>query len=176
LASIGHIAAGMVTARGYRYRQPTRWSIVTAMCFWSALSLLPDADVVGFRFGIRYAATWGHRGASHSLVFALALGVLIGWMGRPLGLPQLRTSLCAVCVLMSHGLLDTLTDGGLGCALLWPLSLTRYFAPWRPIPVAPIGRAFFSAAGLRVAGAELLLFLPLFVFSLWPRRVRRQPR
>ena len=38
-------------------------------------------------------------------------------------------------------------DGGLGCALFWPFDLTRYFAPWRPIPVAPIGMDFFSPHG-----------------------------
>jgi inner membrane protein len=132
--------------------------------------MLPDADVVGFRFGVRYAAVWGHRGATHSLAFALVLGLLIGWLSGWLGLPRLRTTLCAVAVLASHGLLDTLTDGGLGCALLWPFDHARYFAPWRPIPVAPIGRAFFSSTGLRVACAELLLFAPLFLYALWPRR------
>jgi inner membrane protein len=170
LASIGHVAVGMAAAKGYRQRQPTRWSIVTAMCVWSGLSLLPDADVVGFRFSVRYAAVWGHRGATHSLAFALVLGLLIGWLSGSLGLPRVRTTVYAVAVLASHGLLDTLTDGGLGCALLWPFDHTRYFAPWRPIPVAPIGRAFFSSAGLRVACAELLLFAPLFVYALWPRR------
>jgi hypothetical protein len=49
----------------------------------------------------------------------------------------------------------SLTDGGLGCALFWPFDLTRYFAPWRPIPVAPIGLAFLSPYGVRVAAAEL---------------------
>lgn len=170
MASIGHVAVGMAAAKSYRQRQPTRWSIFTAMCVWSGLSMLPDADVVGFRSGVRYAAVWGHRGATHSLAFALVLGLLIGWLSGWLGLPRLRTTLCAVAVLASHGLLDTLTDGGLGCALLWPFDHTRYFAPWRPIPVAPIGRAFFSSAGLRVACAELWLFAPLFLYALWPRR------
>ena len=67
------------------------------------------------------------------------------------------------------GLLDTLTDGGLGIALLWPFSDARYFAPWRPIPVAPIGRRLFGAAGLNLMLYECVLFLPLFVIGLWPR-------
>ena len=65
----------------------------------------------------------------------------------------------ATLVLASHGLLDTMTDGGLGAALLWPFSLTRYFAPWRPIPVAPIGLDFFTLDGAMVALTELVLFL-----------------
>ena len=64
-----------------------------------------------------------------------------------------------------------MTDGGLGCALLWPISLTRYFAPWRPIPVAPIGLGFLSIDGAFIALVELGLFLPVLVFALWRGRV-----
>jgi len=69
----------------------------------------------------------------------------------------------------SHGLLDTLTDGGLGVALLWPFSNTRYFAPWRPIPVAPIGSRLFEARGIHLMLHECVLFLPFFIFGLWPQ-------
>jgi inner membrane protein len=168
MASVGHIALGMAAARAYRRKQRVRWSAVTAMFLWSALSLLPDADVIGFRFGVRYADVWGHRGATHSLTFALLLGVGIGTIAAVFSAPPLRTGVCAIAVLASHGLLDTLTDGGLGCALLWPFDHHRYFAPWRPIPVAPIGRAYLSSYGLRVATVELLMFLPLIAYALWP--------
>jgi hypothetical protein len=63
-----------------------------------------------------------------------------------------------------------MTDGGLGAALLWPSSLTRYFAPWRPIPVAPIGLDFFTLDGATVALSELLLFLPLWLFAFRMRQ------
>jgi inner membrane protein len=75
----------------------------------------------------------------------------------------------AAAVLVSHPLLDTLTDGGLGCALFWPFDTQRYFAPWNPIPVAPIGRALFSRVGPFVMLTELALFAPVFVYALWPR-------
>ena len=52
---------------------------------------------------------------------------------------------------LSHGLLDMLTNGGLGVALFVPMSNERYFFPWRPITVSPIGLSrFVSAWGLRV--------------------------
>ena len=70
-------------------------------------------------------------------------------------------------------LLDSLTDGGLGAALLWPLSTARFFAPWTPIPVAPIGGGMLSARGLYVALTEVALFSPLLVYAVWPRRQRR---
>ena len=85
----------------------------------------------------------------------------------------LRTAVIASAVLVSHALLDTLTDGGLGCALLWPFDLTRYFAPWNPIPVAPIGWSFLSVYGLGVALTEMVLFGPVFWFALSRRRTRR---
>ena len=179
MASIGHVVVGMVAAR--RLRSSTAsWSLFSWMVLWSALSLLPDADVIGFRLGVRYGAPFGHRGATHSIVFALAIAASYALLAAqlrvrtPLTQPYepLRIFLYAAFVLISHPLLDTLTDGGLGCALLWPFSYTRYFSPWRPIPVAPIGRAYWSAAGLRVALTETLLFAPLLLYALWPRRTR----
>ena len=66
----------------------------------------------------------------------------------------------------SHALLDTLTDGGLGCALFWPFDLTRYFAPWTPLPVSPIGLGYLSPYGLYVAAVEMVLFAPLLGYAL----------
>ncbi|MEP7347936.1 MAG: metal-dependent hydrolase, partial [Gemmatimonadaceae bacterium] len=56
------------------------------------------------------------------------------------------------------------------CALLWPFSNVRYFAPWRPIPVAPIGLDFLSERGLRVALTELAIFSIPLLYGVWPRR------
>ena len=140
------------------------------MALWSALSLLPDIDVVGFVRGVPYGEPWGHRGATHSLTFAVAVGLVVALIAHWRGRPFARTLVFATLVLASHGVLDTMTDGGLGAALLWPFRLTRYFAPWRPITVAPIGLDFFTTYGLVVAASELALFAPLFAFALWPRR------
>jgi inner membrane protein len=153
----------MAAARLFRSR-PGR-ATQLSLLGWSALSLLPDADVVGFQLGIRYADAWGHRGATHSLVFAAGVAALGGLVARA---RRAKSAAFVFAVVGSHPLLDTLTTGGLGCALLWPFDLTRYFAAWRPIPVAPIGLAFFSSRGLAVALVELILFLPLFAFALWP--------
>lgn len=140
------------------------------MVAWSALSLAPDLDVIGFCFGVAYGAPWGHRGATHSLLFAMVLGGVLGALSGSFGLPRLRTTVSACAALASHGLLDTLTQGGLGCALLWPWSHTRYLAPIRLVPAAPIGARFSSSAGLRVALLELAWCWPLLLYALWPRR------
>jgi inner membrane protein len=170
VASIGHVAVGMAAARvsSGRAAAPT-WR---SMAWWSALSLLPDVDVIGFSFGVEYGDPWGHRGATHSFAFALAVGALAGLAARWFRAPPLRLWAIATAVLVSHGLLDTMTDGGLGCALLWPFDLTRYFAPWRPIPVAPIGLAFFSPYGVIVSLTELVLFAPILAYGLGLTRAR----
>jgi inner membrane protein len=166
MASVGHVAVGMIAARIDR---DGRVPPVSSMMLWSALSMLPDADVIGFSLGVRYGDAWGHRGATHSLMFSVALAVAIGLAAWLIQRPVARTVLLASAVLVSHCLLDTMTDGGLGCALFWPFDLTRYFAPWRPIPVAPIGLGMISPYGGRVVLTELLLFAPALLFALRSR-------
>lgn len=85
----------------------------------------------------------------------------------------LRTTLFSIAVMASHGVLDAFTDGGLGIAFLWPFDDTRFFAFFRPIPVAPIGAAFLGERGLGVLLAETLLFAPLLAYALWPDGGRR---
>ena len=174
MASIGHVAVGLAARRWYERDQDLRWSAISTGVVWSGISLFPDIDVYGFRMGVPYGAPWGHRGATHSLMFA-ALAALVAWLvARAAKLPPLRTTFLVGVVVASHGLLDTLTDGGLGCALLWPFSRERFFAPWTPLPVAPIGRRFISAEGLRVALIETAAFAIPFACGLWPER--RQPK
>ncbi|HEY8209346.1 MAG TPA: metal-dependent hydrolase [Myxococcaceae bacterium] len=157
---VGHGALGLLVAR---YGVPARvrsWSALGMV----ALSMLPDVDVVAFALGIPYAAPFGHRGATHSFLFAAVAGALVALAVRS---PRL-IPWCAVLV-ATHPLLDALTDGGLGVALLWPFSDARFFFPWRPIPVSPIGPGFLSWRGLRVAAVEVLIFAPVYVAALWPR-------
>lgn len=163
MASILHVAVGLAAGRLHAGRP----RLLPALAF-SALSMLPDADVVMFRLGFAYSHPLGHRGASHSVAFAAACGLVALAVSRG----AWRTAGLVWLVVLSHPLLDALTSGGLGVGLLWPLSPERFFAPWRPIPVAPIGWGFLSARGLEVALAELLPSLPLVLYALWPSRRR----
>ena len=55
----------------------------------------------------------------------------------------------------SHGVLDAMTNGGLGVAFFSPFDTTRYFFPMRPFLVSPIGISeFFSAYGVQVLASE----------------------
>jgi inner membrane protein len=134
----------------------------------SLLAMLPDADVLAFRFGIPYTHALGHRGLSHSLVAGAVLGVLawgilrartIDAAGRPTVRP--RDALVLVAAACSHGLLDMLTDGGEGVAILGPFDLARYFFELRPVPVSPIGVLGFLADGWPVLAWEVALLWPV---------------
>src|SRR5262245_35887781 len=119
--------------------------------FWllsAGAAAAPDLDVVAWPLGIPYDPLWGHRGLSHSLAAALpAAFVLTGATRRYLGLRGAPLCVYLFAVIASHGLLDACTDGGPGVAFLAPFDTARYFFPWRPIRVSPIGLAFFSGWG-----------------------------
>ena len=64
-------------------------------------------------------------------------------------------------VTASHGLLDAFTNGGKGVGFFLPFDTKRYFFPWRPIRVSPIGYHFFSKEGLETVWSEVLwVWLP----------------
>ena len=170
MAGVGHLAVGLAAARFQTKQRLSPRPAVAALVFWSALSFLPDADVVGLSMGVAYGDPWGHRGATHSLAFAAALGAAVGLGARLFHYPAIRIGLLTAVVVASHVLLDTLTNGGLGCAVFWPFDATRYFAPWNPIPVSPIGLGIFSSYGMKVLVTETLLFAPLFWLLLRPSR------
>jgi len=127
--------------------------------------MLPDLDVLAFRFHIAYTDTFGHRGASHSLVFAVIIGLLAMAFARYLRStrPASFFFVCAACA--SHGLLDALTNGGEGVALLWPFSDVRIFFPWHLIEVSPLDmHRVFSERGWVVLQSEFVwVWLPAAV-------------
>jgi inner membrane protein len=170
MASIGHIAVGLAGARVYGRARAAGGPV---MLLLSAVSLSPDLDVIGMRLGVPYGATWGHRGATHSLAMAIAAAGVLALLVRRAH-PWWPFAPIAVAVLASHGLLDALTDGGRGVALLWPWTDHRFFFPWRPIPVAPIGARLLSARGMRVMAWEAVVFAPLWIFACWPRAATRR--
>ena len=160
MASIfSHAAAALsIGACFCRPGIPKRLWVVGAVC-----SAIPDLDVIGFDFGIRYGDFWGHRGFTHSLLFAalLAAAAMVAMPSMrsvknfSTSAPWMWTYLFLATA--SHGLLDAMTDGGLGVAFFSPFNNQRYFLPWRPILVSPIGiDAFFSDYGLAVLQNEFV--------------------
>ncbi len=152
MASIfGHIAASTVLGCAF-FPEQSRPAVLTLAAFCAAA---PDLDVLAFRFGIAYGSEWGHRGWTHSLVFAIAFGLLMAALFFRQDKDIWKITLLCVLATLSHPLLDMLTNGGRGVALWWPFSLERLFFPWQPIQVSPLGAgAFFSEWGLAVLWSE----------------------
>lgn len=168
------VAALSLGACFYRPGLPKRVWLAGALC-----SVVPDMDVIGFRFGIHYGDFLGHRGFTHSLFFAAILASFVALLGFRHASPSsglLWIWSYLFLATASHGFLDAMTDGGLGVAFFSPLNNARYFFPLRPIRVSPIGVSrFFSARGLEVLQSELLwIWLPSALLAalawLWHRR------
>ena len=156
-----------IAAAAGRARISPKLAIASAV-----FAVLPDADVIGFRFGIEYADAWGHRGATHSLAFAAlcSAAACAVWKQER----RLATFAFLTLAMFSHGLLDTLTNGGLGAALWWPIDDARIFAPVTPVRVSPIGMGFFSLRGLATIASELIwIWLPCAALALTGWTMRR---
>lgn len=138
--------------------------------------MLPDADVFVMHLGSHDSIVAGHRGASHSLLMAATVAVAGGLLARRFGWSGIRTMFAVMLAIGSHGLLDTLGEGGRAIPLFWPLSEHRFIAPWRCLPDAPRGLKFISLHGLLDAVLEFVYFLPVTLFALWPRGAARVPR
>lgn len=100
------------------------------------LAMVPDLDLAGRRlFGIRPSNILSHRGLFHSpfflIVFAAAVAFVVA-RGSSRQTFVYLWCLWAGCML-THPLLDALTDGGRGVMLLLPFARTRLYFPWRPI-------------------------------------------
>ena len=162
--------------------------------------MLPDIDVISFSFGIRYEDMFGHRGFTHSFFFAAVVGAVASWHlshrshlrthpshlshpSHPSHLSHLSHSshlshrlalfVWFAAVTASHGVLDAMTNGGRGIAFFAPFSNHRYFFPWRPIQVSPIGAGFFSPRGLRVLASEAVWIWVLSAIIALSARVVR---
>lgn len=133
------------------------WKVILVGVF---CTVIPDLDVITFKMGIPYDSFWGHRGFSHSLLFALVFAVLCatGFSIKAFTWKRwLMLTLFFFLCTASHAVLDAMTNGGLGVAFFSPLDDTRYFFPWRPIVVSPIGAArFLSERGLEVLKSEAI--------------------
>jgi len=174
-SAFGHAFAAFAIGKSYAKNTATRkFFILGVIC-----SILPDADVISFALGIPYESFWGHRGFTHSLVFSLLLGVLVAalFYGTQFATKQglvysMFFSLCTA----SHGLLDALTSGGLGVAFFAPFDNERYFLPWRPIKVSPIGlKNFFSGWGLTVLASELIWIGIPGLLYIWMIKYLKKP-
>ena len=134
-------------------------SVLTAA---AVLAALPDADAL-FIAWIPYEHPLGHRGLTHSLLFAAVAGTAAAFLLARYrwaeGIAVGKLALVFSLTMASHGVFDAMTNGGLGIAFFAPFDNTRYFFPWRPIPVAPLSlHGLANTRGLRLLLWEAGMF------------------
>jgi len=137
-------------------------------------AIIPDLDVITFSFGIPYAHEFGHRGFSHSILFALLWAILMmAVFGKQ---NKILWFLVIFLSTASHGLLDAMTSGGRGVGFLIPINNHRFFFPFREIKVSPIGiKDFFSEWGFQVILSELkYIFLPCVIVLVILHLIRKK--
>ncbi|NNC96198.1 MAG: metal-dependent hydrolase [Chitinophagales bacterium] len=138
-------------------------------------TIIPDIDIIAFDFGIAYGDPLGHRGFTHSLLFAVILAVSIKMIFFRSESIISKSSLFTIGFLFvccaSHGLLDAMTNGGKGVGFFIPFDNDRYFLSFRPIQVSPIGASrFFSDWGWKVIKSEVIYIgIPALLLILLSR-------
>jgi len=159
MASVfGHGIVGFTLTKVLNNKN-TKWLLLVAIFS----TILPDFDVIAFKFGIDYEHPLGHRGFTHSILFAFIWAIiLMAIFGRK---NKIIWFVVIFLSTASHGLLDAMTSGGKGVGFLIPFNNNRFFFPFREIKVSPIGiQKFFSNWGLKVIYSEFkYIFLPCFL-------------
>jgi inner membrane protein len=167
---ITHAVAAWATGKTAFRTLPGNLMITGMIC-----SMIPDADIIAFSFGISYDSMWGHRGFTHSFFFAGMLASLIS----PFFMKIKRKAFLFIFLsTASHAVLDAFTNGGRGVAFFAPFSDARYFFPFTPVKVSPIGASrFFSEYGLRVLASEIKwIWIPCLVLVAAGYLLRKTPQ
>lgn len=148
MATYLHFAPAVALAAALGTRT-VGWRLMLA---GAVCGVMPDLDILSVALHFDYfSGTYGHRGFTHSLGFALLVGLLgalwpsgrgVGWRRR-----VVRGTFLALCT-VSHPLLDSLIDVHICSAWLWPLDGARHCLDWRPIPMQ--GVPLFGAERLRM--------------------------
>jgi inner membrane protein len=167
-----HAAAALALGTAFRDPgKPARFWMLGAAC-----AVFPDLDAIGYYLGVPYGSIFGHRGFTHSIVFAALLASAALMFAREEQPGERRRSwlffFLATC---SHGMLDTITSGGGGVAFFAPFDNQRYRLPWELIEVSPMSiRRFFTERGVRVIRSELaVVWVPAAFFAVFAILFRR---
>lgn len=140
------------------------------------LAIWPDADYASLLFEVRPNEIFGHRGATHSLVVAVALAALVALVVFRRQFLRVFAFLAAVAA--SHGLLDAMTAGDLGVALFWPLTPARFHFPFALVASCPVGiDEYLGYWGLLTLANEVLyVIVPIALVVSFVERPDRRRR
>jgi membrane-bound metal-dependent hydrolase YbcI (DUF457 family) len=146
-------------------------SIVAPLMIGAALAIAADCDL----FFVWFMHMEGvHRSFSHSLPFAVVIGILIA---VALGRAQLRLAIAYSLAFMSHGLLDYATTAhkyGTGVELFWPFSTERMKLGWFDIHSLLQGSGAYSPLISNLV--EFAIFVPPLAAVLLLKWLRKQQK
>jgi len=164
---VAHGLLGASTATAVsRLSQPLRSKLLLVSAL---LGIFPDFD-----YGLNWFRISGggwHHGFTHSILFALALGLLTA---IALGWKHARSIALLIGATASHTLLDYAMTESRGVALWWPLTDQRYKLRLpNPIDYTWSDTSVWAAAAdvLRISITELLIFGPILLVLLVLRRL-----
>ena len=143
---------------------------------------LPDIDMIGYALGYRHPSPFAHRGFTHSLVFALAVGLLALAAAPRMNTKRVMAFFAVFLAVLSHSFLDAL-GGWYGVPFFWPFDEARYALPWPSFVSSWLRwwapqRLFDLWWADRFIRIELLtVWAPCAIFALtgfWLRRAARK--
>ena len=164
---LAHALVGASTAAALRPASQSRqWKPILIGAF---LGVVPDFDYA--LNAMRISGGGWHHGFTHSIAFALLLGLLTIALLREW---RARSFILFSAAAASHTLLDYLITESRGVALWWPFTDRRY-----KLEIAnPIDYSWGNAsmwevgAGiLKITLIEFMIFAPIFLVVVWLRRV-----
>ena len=124
-----HAFAAFALCKASGVKRQVRFWVLSVFC-----AVVPDVDVVSFYFHVERGSMFGHRGLTHSLLFAVLLALVVVWLGfrKTPAFSQRwwKLLLYFFIVTASHGLLDALTNGGSGVAFFASKRIPHGHAIW----------------------------------------------
>jgi inner membrane protein len=155
-------------AAGALYQAPRdrrRVIAVAAIC-----AVVPDLDLIGWPLGVSTFTLFGHRGLSHSIAFAVVLGIVAAVALLPAAPRRDRVVAAAVLILATatHSVLDAMTTySPTGPAFWAPFSNQRYRFSWMPLTGAGGLQTDFGQEALYACLPALVLIVSI---EWWRRR------
>jgi len=159
---------GSLTAVAWPVKSPAGFR--RAVVVGAVLGVCPDFDYL--LNWLRVLGPGWHHGFTHSVLFALVVGVAASWV---FGVRGWRATLVCTGAVLSHLLLDYLFTDSRGLALWWPVADQRFklgIPEWSYYQFAKGSSGLLGFVKLSVI--ELFVFGPIFAISV--RYSRRRYR
>lgn len=163
MPTIAHLAVGLAAGR---YMARSDQEAPRTMALGAVLATLPDWDLISHAFAGVQDTMAGHRGASHSLLAAAAVGALLGVAFGPRWWGRWQTSLWAFLTIASHAILDLFNVAG-KVGLFWPWTDQFSTVPVQFIPGVLSTGDLLTPKVIPVLIWETVIFSPFFVYAFW---------